>query len=115
MPRTIGSVDKYKSWKKNQSTKDLIDMVTFDCGNSDELQHKVTDDSLMRDKTMLARDTEAAASTKRRSFWEVSETEVDGNESPKEEWMSHPSKETCGGSLKIPRSFLAEDSQAKKL
>lgn len=88
-------------------------MVTLDCHNSNELQHKVTDGCLVKDKAMLARDAEAAASTKRGSFWEVSETEVDGNGS-KEEWTSHPSKETCGGSLIVPRSFLAEDYQAKK-
>lgn len=113
MPRTIGSVDKYKSWKKNQSTNDLIDMVTLDCHNSNELQHQNTDGCSMKDKTMLARDPEAGASTKRGSFWEVSEVEVDGNES-KEEWTRHPSKETCGESVIVPRSFLAGEYQAKK-
>lgn len=86
-------------------------MVTFDCHNSNELQHKVTDARLMTDETMLARDAEAAASTKHVGFWEVSE--IDSNES-KEEWTSHSTKETCGGSLIVPRSFLAEDYQAKK-
>lgn len=108
MPRTIGSVDKFKSWKKNQSTKNSIGMVTFDCNES---QHKVRDGSLTKDQTMLGRDAEAGGSTKYGSYWEISA--VDGHES-KEEWTSHSSKEAWGESLIVPRSFLAEDYQAKK-
>lgn len=111
MPRTIGSVDKFKSWKKNQSANDSIGMVTFDCNHSDELQHKVTDDRLVRDETMLARGAEAAGSTKLGSYWEISE--VHGNES-KEELTSHSLKETYSESQIVPRSFLADHYQAKK-
>lgn len=109
MPRTIGSVDKYKSWKKNQSTKNSIGMVTLEC---DESQDKITNGSRTKDQARLGRDAEAGGSTKYGSYWEISA--VDGHES-KEEWTSHSSKETWGESLIVPRSFLAEDyHQAKK-